>query len=424
MNIGIVGLGYVGSSLAAFLSNNNNKIYCIDCEEDKLTEKSMLSKMGTIDNDTKERVSSSIQLGKIQFHSNIINCIKDLSIIFICVGTPSLTSGECNVTNIVDVFDIICKTTKKDITVVIKSTVPVGTCSKLIELSKKAKFCISIAFMPEFLRESSAYQDIVNPDRVIIGADEKSVFSILDKLFNYTCAKLYTSIDNAEMIKLASNAYLALRVSYVNEISQLCNSYKCDSESVLKGMGMDHRIGSDYLSPSLGFGGYCLPKDTSFLEKMGEKKGLNLPLIYSVLKSNNENLQYYINLIKKTSLLFQSNKISILYSGFKKNATNIRNSRIILLAEKLSNLDYKIIIFEDLLFDDTKKYFVNNRNVIVSKNLSYVMNESKIVFLSSHSFNKNQYGIWKETLEKANGTVIIDSSNKMKKGKYDGYEVL
>lgn len=423
MNIGIVGLGYVGSSLAAFLSNNN-KIYCIDCEENKLTKKSMLSKMGTIDCNTKERVSSSIKLGEIVFYSNIINCINDISVIFICVGTPSLTSGECNISNIIDVFDTICKTTKKDITVVIKSTVPVGTCCKLIELSKKSKHYISIAFMPEFLRESTAYQDIVNPDRIIIGADDKSLFSVIDKLFNYTCAKLYTSINNAEMIKLASNAYLALRVSYVNEISQLCNSYKCDSKSVLKGMGMDHRIGSDYLNPSLGFGGYCLPKDTSFLEKMGETKELNLPLIYSILKSNNKNLEYYINIIKKTSLLFQNNKISILYSGFKKNATNIRNSRTILLAEKLSSLDYKIIIFEDLLFEDTKNYFINNKNVIVSKNLSYVIKESKIIFLSSHGFTKNQYRIWNKALGEANGTVIIDSSNKIKKGKYNGYEVL
>jgi len=357
MNIGIIGSGYVGLTTGACLSELGNKVICVDNDKDKVGA----LKKGTMpiyEPGLGELIKRNLKSKRLQFSSSIKDAVRHSEIIFITVGTPALDNGEANLAGIEKVARAIALNMNGYRLIVEKSTVPVETgdwVKHTISTYIKKKIKFDVASNPEFLREGSAINDFMNPDRIIIGVESKKARGMLAELYKpFNAPLVVTNIKSAELIKHASNAFLATKISFINAVSRVCEMVGADVQEVSRGMGLDKRIGLSFLQAGIGYGGSCFPKDLDAFVKISEKLGYNFKLLKSVRDINEEQLGYVLKKIKDSLWIIKDKTIGVLGLAFKANTDDIRNSAALELIKVLQSEGAKVKVYDPQAMNKAK----------------------------------------------------------------------
>jgi UDPglucose 6-dehydrogenase len=338
MKLTIIGIGYVGLVTGACFAEVGHTVVCVDRDEAKVK---MLQAGGIpiYEPGLEELVKKNVAASRLSFTSSTREGVEKSDVIFIAVPTPPLADGSVDLSFIETVArDIAASMTSYKI-IVDKSTVPVKTGDKVAETIKrycKAKVEFDVASNPEFLREGFAVEDLMHPDRVVVGVrSPRPVQAMKDIYTPFNAPIIVTDINSAELIKHAANSFLALKISYINAISIICEATGANVQEVANGMGMDERIGRRFLDASLGFGGSCFPKDLSAFIKISEQLGYEFGLLKEVQRINAGQMDRFVKKIQETLWVLKDKKIGVLGLAFKQNTDDIRLSPAIELCQRL-----------------------------------------------------------------------------------------
>ena len=422
MKLCMIGTGYVGLVSGVCFSDVGNKVYCVDKDQNKINS----LKKGNVpiyEPGLEELLKKNIKQNRLIFTSNLKKAVLDSNIVFICVGTP--TKKNSNSADLKNVFEV-ARQLKKYITkykiIITKSTVPVTTGDQIEKILKnqKNKKLFDVVSNPEFLREGEAIRDFIYPDRVIIGTDSKKANKIMKSLYMPIIKKnsryFNTSRRGAELIKYASNAFLATKISFINEIANLCEKTGVDIKDISLGMGSDQRIGDRFLRAGPAYGGSCFPKDTRALIDTGNKFKIDLSIVKSVVNSNEKRK---ILLTKKISTLLNNNLnnkiVTFLGVTFKPNTDDMREASSIPMIKYLSKKKCHIRYFDPT---GKKNEFKNLKNVEYCKNIKSACLKSDLIILHTE-WNDFKLLNFKKLVKKKNFKIYdmrnIYSPLKMKK---------
>lgn len=365
--ITIIGTGYVGLVTGAGISEFGHDVTCVDIDKDKI-QKLNLGEIPIYEPELETIIKNNKSKGRLNFGTDINKAIKNSQIIFIAVGTPMSKNGDSDLSAIEEVAKIIGANLNSYKVICTKSTVPVGTGKKIEEIIKSINKSIEFDYVsnPEFLREGAAVKDFFVPDRVVIGSSSQKAFEIMQDVYRPLYLNetpiVNTNVETAEMIKYASNAFLALKISYINEIANLCELVGADVHVVSKTMGQDGRISSKFLHPGPGFGGSCFPKDTMALANAGKKNKIKMNTVEAAIKTNNEQKLRMVDKIK--SLLdnkIKDKTITVLGLAFKPKTDDIRDAASTIIIPKLINEGAIINTYDPVAMDNFKslKYKIN-----------------------------------------------------------------
>src|SRR5580658_5918117 len=291
MNICVIGTGYVGLVTGCIFSDLGNEVICVDKNSEKIA---MLERgeMPIYEPGLEELVKRNVEDRRLSFTSDAAAAVEHSDVVFICVGTPPLENGDPDMSYVQSAATSIARSLNRYKVIVNKSTVPVGTGNmvrEIIETNRRGTVDFDVVSNPEFLREGSAIKDTLEPDRIVIGAPNQVVaMKILELYAPLERPMIITDVASAEMIKYASNAFLATKISFANSIANICDEVGADVIQVVKGVGMDARIGSAFLNAGLGYGGSCFPKDSSALVRTAERNGYDFALLREVINVNKE----------------------------------------------------------------------------------------------------------------------------------------
>ena len=339
--IAVAGTGYVGLSTGTCFADMGNKVTCIDINEDKIA---MLQRgeVPIYEPGLSELITRNVKAGRLNFTTSYEEALEDAEFIFICVGTPSGVDGEADLQYVRMAAESVAKVMKSPLIIINKSTVPVGTgdwVADIVNRSRTAPVEFAVVSCPEFTREGSAIYDFMNPDRVVVGSHNQDAAEKVAQLHLPLRTRIVmTDLRTAEMIKYASNAFLATKISFINEIAAICERLGADVEEVALGMGYDKRIGPHFLSAGLGYGGSCFPKDVKALEHMALVHGSHPSLLRAVMDINRDARRWAIlNLRDMLDGTLDQKRIGILGLAFKPNTDDIRESPALDIARMLQN---------------------------------------------------------------------------------------
>jgi len=360
MKIAVIGTGYVGLVTAAGLADLGHDVTGADKDGDKI-KKISWGDVPIYEPNLEELLKANQKRGNLTFSYDLNKTIQACDVIFVCVGTPQHEDGSADMSQIEEVSRMIAENLNKYKLVVEKSTVPVKTSAwikRIISLYKKSDKEFDIASNPEFLREGSAVSDFLNPDRIIIGVETERAKEILVKIYQkFQDRILITNIDTAELIKHASNSFLALKISYINLISNICEKTDADVELVAKGMGFDPRIGGRFLKAGLGYGGSCFPKDIKALTKIGEEMGVNMDLLKEADQVNAGRVKVFLEKVKKALWILKDKKIAVLGLAFKPETDDIREAASIRIVQELIKEGSILRLYDPKAMDNMKEIF-------------------------------------------------------------------
>jgi UDPglucose 6-dehydrogenase len=364
MKITVIGTGYVGLVSGVCFSDLGNEVICLDKAQDKID---MLNngEVPIYEPGLKELIEKNVRLKRLSFSTDISDGIKDAEVIIIAVGTPPLPSGEANLAFIEQVARDIAGSINDYKVIMTKSTVPVGTnerIAEIISIGSDVKF--DVVSVPEFLREGSAVIDTFNPDRIIIGAKNQRAKEIITKLHEPLTKNIITTdIRSAEMIKYASNAFLATKISFINEIANICDNVGADVVKVAEGMGHDKRIGQAFLNAGIGYGGSCFPKDTDALIQIAGNAEYDFKLLKSVVEVNKKQRLYVIKKLEQSLGDLRGKTIGIWGLAFKPNTDDIRDAPAIEIIENLIKAGAKVRVSDPIAqknFQEEMKRYNND----------------------------------------------------------------
>ncbi len=362
MKIGIIGAGYVGLVTGACFAHMGHEVLCVDNDLKKIA---MLkkSKSPIYEPGLEEILKETVKKKRLSFTSSIDDAVSDCEVIFICVNTPPKENGEADLSYVEAVSRDIAKRLKSYRLIVEKSTVPVQTGQwiyKTLKSIQPKKSLYDVASNPEFLREGSAVHDILNPDRIILGVDSPKAEKILRKLYEpFKATVLVTDLKSSELIKHASNSFLATKIAFINQVARVCDAVGADVEMVSKGMGLDPRIGPSFLKASIGFGGFCFPKDLAAFHRMSEKLGAQFHLLQEVINSNEAQKKYFVQKVINNLWNLNNKTIAVLGLAFKANTDDMRYSPTIDIIEMLQAEGAKIQAYDPEAMERAKLIFKN-----------------------------------------------------------------
>ncbi|MST61820.1 UDP-glucose/GDP-mannose dehydrogenase family protein [Peptostreptococcus anaerobius] len=390
MKIVVAGTGYVGLVTGVCLAERGgHHIVCVDVNSEKISMlKSGISPI--YEDGLEELIKKNNDLNRIEFTSDFESAYGDADAVFIAVGTPERSDGSANLDYLKSAAKTIAENAKKDILVIIKSTVPIGTneqIEKYINKHKKENIRIEVASNPEFLAQGSAVRDTFEATRIVIGVESEWAKEILLDIYkNFDNHKLVTNRNSAEMIKYASNDFLALKISYMNDIANLCEIVGADIEDVALGMSFDNRIGSNFLNAGVGYGGSCFPKDTKALHWLSNSNGYELKTIKAAIEVNE--IQK-LKLAKKSSDFvesFNNLKVAILGLTYKPGTDDLREAPSIVNIRYLLERGAKVVAFDPVGIDNAKKIFgdtiayVNDiDSAILDAEMCFIMTEWEVI---------------------------------------------
>lgn len=368
MNISIIGSGYVGLVSGACFAELGNRVICADCDVKKISS----LKKGAVpiyEPGLEELIAGNLKNKRLKFTSSIREAVKSSEIIFIAVGTPSLENGDADLTGVENVARVIAQNMDGYRLIVEKSTVPVETCAwikKTIATYIKKKYKFDVVSNPEFLREGSAINDFTHPDRIVIGAESQKARQIMTELYQpLNTPILVTNIKSAELIKHASNAFLATKISFINALSRICDTVGADVKEVAQGMGLDNRIGRYFLHAGIGYGGSCFPKDLDAFITIAQKLGYDFKMLKAVRDTNEEQKEFVLQKIKEALWIIKDKSIAVLGLAFKPNTDDLRNSPSIDLIKALIREGAKIRVYDPKAMEKAKNIL---KDVIFCKN--------------------------------------------------------
>ena len=385
MKLCMIGTGYVGLVSGACFSDVGNTVYCVDKDQKKID---LLNKgiVPIFEPGLEEILKKNFKQKRLIFTSDLKQAVINSDIIFICVGTPTKkNTNSADLRYVFSVANILKKIIKKYKIIITKSTVPVSTGDQIekILINLKKKKLVDVVSNPEFLREGEAIRDFIYPDRVIIGTNSNKANKILKSLYLPIIKKssryFNTSRNSAELIKYASNAFLATKISFINEIANLCEKAGVDVKDVAEGMGSDQRIGARFLRAGPGYGGSCFPKDTRALIDTGNKFKTDLSIVKSVVKSNENRKNLLINrVVKILSGKLKNKTIAFLGVTFKPNTDDMREASSIPMIKYLNKKNSKIKYYDP---SGEKDNFKNLKNVTYCKTVSVACLKADLIIL-------------------------------------------
>jgi UDPglucose 6-dehydrogenase len=338
MNICVVGTGYVGLVTGAVFADLGNDVVCVDKDANKVTELAA-GRMPIYEPGLEEMVTRNMSDGRLAFTTDLASAVRRSVIVFITVGTPPKSDGQTDLTAVADVASGIARAMDRYTVVVNKSTVPVGTgefVREVIERHQTRPVPFDVVSNPEFLREGSAIEDTLRPDRIVIGAPTQQVaMSLLELYAPLERPMIITDVPSAEMIKYASNAFLSTKISFANAIANICELAGADVTQVVKGMGMDARIGSAFLSAGLGYGGSCFPKDTDSLVHTAATLGYDFAMLRAVVDVNRERAGHFVAMIDRALGPLDHKVVAVLGLAFKPNTDDMREAKSVEVIEGL-----------------------------------------------------------------------------------------
>ncbi|TAN62509.1 UDP-glucose/GDP-mannose dehydrogenase family protein [bacterium] len=333
MNITIIGTGYVGLVTGACLADLGNNVICADNDIRKISRLNKLI-MPIYEPGLDDIVRRNVKEKRLSFSVDIKAAVKKSTIIFIAVGTPSLENGEADLTGVENVAKVIARNINGYKLIIEKSTVPVETgfwvehtVKVNLAKGKQGKLKFDVASNPEFLREGQAINDFMNPDRIVLGVESQRARELLLELYKPLKANIIvTDIKSAEIIKHASNSFLATKISFINAIAQICERVGADVVKVADGMGLDKRIGRNFLDAGIGYGGSCFPKDLDAFITIAKKSGYDFELLRAVREVNEQQKSGIVKKIKDALWILKDKRIAVLGLSFKPNTDDLRNS--------------------------------------------------------------------------------------------------
>ena len=413
MKLCMIGTGYVGLVSGVCFADLGNDVICVDKDIKKINSLTK-GNIPIYEPGLSELVVKNYKNKRLSFSTDLKISIKESDIIFICVGTPTKkNSNSADLSQIYEVAKLISKSINKFKIIITKSTVPVTTGDEIekILLKKNSKKKFSVLSNPEFLREGEAIRDFIYPDRIVIGSNDKKANRIMKNLYLPLISKgaqyLHTTRRAAELIKYASNSFLATKITFINEIANLCEKTGINVEDISIGMGLDKRIGSRFLRAGPGYGGSCFPKDTKAITSTADKFKTNLSVIKSVIKSNENRSNLLLNRVYEIlNKKIKNKKITFLGVTFKANTDDMRDSSSLSMIPALVKKGAKIRYFDPTGY---KKEFSKLKNVFNANTIKESLNSSDLVII--HTEWNDFKSINFSNLVKSKKLIIFDMRN-------------
>ena len=364
MQIAMIGTGYVGLVSGACFSEFGFNVTCVDKNENKISQLKS-NKMPIYEPGLDVLVKKNQDAGRLSFTTDLNRTVADADVVFIAVGTPTRRGdGHADLSYVFDAAEEIAEYISGYTVIVTKSTVPVGTGKKIFKIirQKRSDLKFDVASNPEFLREGSAINDFMRPDRVVVGVMGEEAKNVLEKIYSplnlIETPIQFTDLETAELIKYAANAFLAVKISFINQIADLCEKVGADVHDVAKGMGLDKRIGAKFLHPGPGFGGSCFPKDTIALVKTAEQVGGKISIVEEVVSYNQERkLSMAQRIISRLKTGIKNKKVSILGLAFKPETDDIRESPALEIITELYSKGANVIAYDPAAMIEAKSFF-------------------------------------------------------------------
>lgn len=430
MKVAIVGTGYVGLVTGTCLSELGNDVYCVDVDQKKIDG----LKAGVIpiyEPGLEEMVKRNTALEQLKFTTDLGEALEKSRLVFIAVGTPMGDDGSADLRYVISVAREIGKKMKKDMLVVDKSTVPVGS-SEIVrntiqgELDKRnSNLKIDVISNPEFLKEGNAVADSMRPDRIVIGADKEESFAIMKELYKgvmlHTNAFICMDIPSAEMTKYAANAMLATKISFINEMSNICERVGADINMVRLGIGSDKRIGYSFIYPGCGYGGSCFPKDVRALIKTAEDNGYKSEILQAVENVNKRQKNVLVEkVVKKYGDDLKGLKFGIWGLAFKPETDDMREATSIVVIKKLIERGAKVSVYDPKAIKEAKECYLKNYDIEYVKSKYSVLNDADALILITEwaEFRSPDFLEMKQRMKTS---VIFDGRNQYERNNMENY---
>ena len=391
MKIAVAGTGYVGLVTGACLAEKGHNVVCVDIDEKKV-EKMKAGFSPIYEEGLEEIMQKNYKEGRIDYTTDYESAYKNSDVIFIAVGTPERSDGSANLDYIKKVAIQISKSIEKDTLIVIKSTVPIGTNGKIEEYIRRnlnKNIHIELASNPEFLAQGTAVHDTLNASRIVIGVESEWAEGIMKEIYSpFEIPMIITDRNSAEMIKYASNDFLALKISYMNDIANLCEIVGANVEDVAKGMSYDDRIGSKFLRAGIGYGGSCFPKDTKALHWLSAQNGYELKTVRAAIEVNEQQKLKLIRAAAEKIESFEGMKVAVLGLTFKPGTDDMRESPAIPNIEYLLDRRANVFAFDPVGVENAKKLFGDK--IVYTKTAKEALKDAKLCLIMTE---------WKEIKE-------------------------
>lgn len=418
MKIAIVGTGYVGLVTGTCFSEMGVDVTCVDVQTEKIEN----LKKGIIpiyEPGLEDMVHRNYQAGRLKFSTDLAECLDEVEVVFSAVGTPPDEDGSADLKYVLEVARTIGRNIHKYVLVVTKSTVPVGTAQKVKaaireELDKRGvEVEFDVASNPEFLKEGNAVDDFMKPDRVVVGVESDRAKSLMERLYkpfmmnNYRL--IFTDIPSAEMIKYAANSMLATRISFMNDIANLCELVGADVNMVRKGIGADSRIGSKFLYPGCGYGGSCFPKDVKALIKTAEKNGYSMRVLKAVEEVNErQKAILFEKLMKHFDGDLKGKRIALWGLAFKPETDDMREAPALVLIDKLVEAGATVKAYDPIAMNECKRR-IGDKVLYATDMYDAVLDADALLLVTEwKEFRVPSWGVLKKTMRQA---IIIDGRN-------------
>lgn len=418
MNIAIVGTGYVGLVSGTCFAEMGADVTCIDIDEGKIL-KLQSSEIPIYEPGLDSMVKRNVEAGRLKFATDLTSCIDNVEIVFSAVGTPPDEDGSADLKYVLDVARTFGQNIKKYTVLVTKSTVPVGTAMKIKavikeELRRRNLYIeFDVASNPEFLKEGAALKDFMSPDRVVIGVETERAKEIMNKLYkpfvlnNYRI--LFMDIPSAEMTKYAANSMLATRISFMNDIANLCELVGADVNMVRSGIGSDTRIGRKFLYPGIGYGGSCFPKDVKALIKTAEQNGYQMRVLHAVEEVNElQKSILFDKLCKHFNNELKGKTIALWGLAFKPETDDMREAPSLVLIDKLLKAGCKVRAYDSAAMDECRRRI--GESIYYAKDMYDAVLDADALMLVTEwkEFRLPSWAVIKKTMEKP---VVLDGRN-------------
>ncbi len=402
--VAVIGTGYVGLVTAAGFAELGNEVWCVDIDPDKV-RRLQRGEVPIYEPGLAESIAASAE--RLHFGTELAPALEHARLLFVAVGTPPTYSGDADLSAVDAVVDALPASDRHAL--VMKSTVPVGTGAAIRRaLADRGKAGFSYVSCPEFLKEGSALEDFRHPDRVVVGdTGDWAGDAVVDLYAPLNAPVVRTDIASAEMIKLAANAFLATKISFINEIANVCEETGADVLEVARGMGLDQRIGKHFLRPGIGYGGSCLPKDVSALKQLAGNSGYHFQLLTAVIEVNELQKRRVIAKLQKHLGTLVGKTVALLGLAFKANTDDMREASSLVLAARLQADGARVRAYDPVAEDEARKLMTGVE--FASSALEAIAGADAIVLVTEWP----EFGEldWAQVARSTNGRVLIDGRN-------------